>query len=103
MLGGDVKFGKIFELGGEDMYRHACDVGLEGVVSKVRDEARDPWCQMSTAGVVDCHLDQFCNLVAGEIARIGNVRFRVRRIYKGYALRGAAIAKTGHDDIAEGS
>lgn len=32
-----VQFSESFELGGQDMYRHACKVGLEGVVSKIRD------------------------------------------------------------------
>jgi bifunctional non-homologous end joining protein LigD len=34
-----VQFSDSFEIGGQEMYRHACNVGLEGVVSKVRDSA----------------------------------------------------------------
>ena len=33
----DVQFGESFEVDGREMYQHACGVGLEGVVSKVRD------------------------------------------------------------------
>lgn len=32
-----IQFSESFELGGQEMYRHACKIGLEGVVSKVRD------------------------------------------------------------------
>jgi bifunctional non-homologous end joining protein LigD len=35
--GTDVQFSESFEVDGPDMYAHACKVGLEGVVSKVRD------------------------------------------------------------------
>jgi bifunctional non-homologous end joining protein LigD len=35
--GTDVQFSKSFDMDGADMYGHACKVGLEGVVSKVRD------------------------------------------------------------------
>lgn len=35
----DVQFSDSFEIDGQEMYRHACKVGLEGVVSKVRDSA----------------------------------------------------------------
>jgi bifunctional non-homologous end joining protein LigD len=33
----DLQFSESFEVEGGEMYRHACKVGLEGVVSKVRD------------------------------------------------------------------
>jgi bifunctional non-homologous end joining protein LigD len=33
----DIQFSKSFETDGQEMYRPACKVGLEGVVSKVRD------------------------------------------------------------------
>jgi bifunctional non-homologous end joining protein LigD len=32
-----IQFSESFELGGREMFRHACKTGLEGVVSKVRD------------------------------------------------------------------
>jgi bifunctional non-homologous end joining protein LigD len=32
-----IQFSESFELGGREMFKHACQVGLEGVVSKVRD------------------------------------------------------------------
>jgi bifunctional non-homologous end joining protein LigD len=35
--GTDLQFSDSFEIDGRDMYVHACKVGLEGVVSKVRD------------------------------------------------------------------
>jgi bifunctional non-homologous end joining protein LigD len=35
--GTDIQFNESFELDGREMYEHACGVGLEGVVSKVRD------------------------------------------------------------------
>jgi bifunctional non-homologous end joining protein LigD len=33
----DVQFSETFEIDGEEMFKHACQIGLEGVVSKVRD------------------------------------------------------------------
>jgi bifunctional non-homologous end joining protein LigD len=33
----DVQFSESFEIDGPEMFKHACGVGLEGVVSKVRD------------------------------------------------------------------
>jgi bifunctional non-homologous end joining protein LigD len=33
----DVQFSESFEVDGPDMFAHACSIGLEGVVSKVRD------------------------------------------------------------------
>ena len=35
--GTDIQFSESFEVDGSEMYAHACKVGLEGVVSKVRD------------------------------------------------------------------
>ena len=35
--GTDLQFSESFEVDGPDMFAHACKVGLEGVVSKVRD------------------------------------------------------------------
>jgi bifunctional non-homologous end joining protein LigD len=32
-----IQFSESFEVNGPEMFKHACDVGLEGVVSKVRD------------------------------------------------------------------
>ena len=37
VTGTDVQFSQNFEVDGREMYQHACKVGLEGVVSKVRD------------------------------------------------------------------
>jgi bifunctional non-homologous end joining protein LigD len=34
-----VQFSESFEIDGQEMYQHACRLGLEGVVSKVRDSA----------------------------------------------------------------
>ncbi len=33
----DIQFSESFEIDGGEMYKHACTVGLEGVVSKVRE------------------------------------------------------------------
>jgi bifunctional non-homologous end joining protein LigD len=33
----DIQFSESFEISGKEMFKHACTVGLEGVVSKVRD------------------------------------------------------------------
>jgi bifunctional non-homologous end joining protein LigD len=33
----DIQFSESFEVGGGEMFKHACSIGLEGVVSKVRD------------------------------------------------------------------
>ena len=37
--GTDIQLSESFEVDGKEMYEHACKVGLEGVVSKVRDSA----------------------------------------------------------------
>ncbi|OSJ37259.1 DNA ligase, partial [Bradyrhizobium japonicum] len=37
IAGTDVQFSASFEIDGNEMFAHACKVGLEGVVSKVRD------------------------------------------------------------------
>jgi len=37
--GSDIQFSESFEVEGREMFAHACKVGLEGVVSKVRDSA----------------------------------------------------------------
>jgi bifunctional non-homologous end joining protein LigD len=37
IAGTDIQFSESFEVDGTEMYKHACTVGLEGVVSKVRD------------------------------------------------------------------
>lgn len=39
VAGTDVQFSESFEIDPKDMLAHACKVGLEGVVSKVRDSA----------------------------------------------------------------
>jgi bifunctional non-homologous end joining protein LigD len=37
IAGTDIQFSESFEVDGQEMYKHACKTGLEGVVSKVRD------------------------------------------------------------------
>jgi bifunctional non-homologous end joining protein LigD len=37
ITGTSIQFSESFEIDGQEMYQHACSVGLEGVVSKVRD------------------------------------------------------------------
>jgi bifunctional non-homologous end joining protein LigD len=39
ITGTDVQFSGSFEIEGREMFAHACKIGLEGVVSKVRDSA----------------------------------------------------------------
>jgi bifunctional non-homologous end joining protein LigD len=39
IAGTDVQFSESFEIEGREMFAHACKLGLEGVVSKVRDSA----------------------------------------------------------------
>ncbi|MGL9622414.1 non-homologous end-joining DNA ligase [Bradyrhizobium sp. U531] len=39
IAGSRVQFSESFEIDGRDMFAHACKVGLEGVVSKVKDSA----------------------------------------------------------------
>jgi len=39
ITGTEIQFSESFELEGREMFAHACKVGLEGVVSKVRDSA----------------------------------------------------------------
>ena len=35
----DIQFSESFEVDGQEMFKHACKIGLEGVVSKVRDSS----------------------------------------------------------------
>nr|WP_249804027.1 MULTISPECIES: non-homologous end-joining DNA ligase [unclassified Bradyrhizobium] len=37
IAGSDVQFSESFEIDGREMFAHACKIGIEGVVSKVRD------------------------------------------------------------------
>ncbi len=37
--GTEIQFRESFEIEGREMFEHACKIGLEGVVSKVRDSA----------------------------------------------------------------
>jgi bifunctional non-homologous end joining protein LigD len=39
IAGADVQFSESFEIEGREMFEHACKLGLEGAVSKVRDSA----------------------------------------------------------------
>jgi ATP-dependent DNA ligase len=39
IAGTDIQFSESFEIDGQAMFEHACKIGLEGVVSKVRDSA----------------------------------------------------------------
>ncbi|MGY4253410.1 bifunctional non-homologous end joining protein LigD [Bradyrhizobium sp. USDA 4516] len=39
LSGTDIQFSESFEIEGREMFAHACKLGLEGVVSKVRDSA----------------------------------------------------------------
>jgi bifunctional non-homologous end joining protein LigD len=39
LTGTDIQFSDSFEIDGREMFAHACKLGLEGVVSKVRDSA----------------------------------------------------------------
>ena len=39
IAGTDIQFSESFEIDGQEMFAHACKLGLEGVVSKVRDSA----------------------------------------------------------------
>jgi bifunctional non-homologous end joining protein LigD len=39
VAGTDIQFSESFEIDGREMFAHACKLGLEGVVSKVRDSA----------------------------------------------------------------
>ncbi|MBR0750395.1 non-homologous end-joining DNA ligase [Bradyrhizobium japonicum] len=39
IAGTEIQFSESFEIEGRDMFTHACKIGLEGVVSKVRDSA----------------------------------------------------------------
>jgi bifunctional non-homologous end joining protein LigD len=47
IAGTDIQFSESFEIDGQDMFAHACKLGLEGVVSKVRDGAYE---QLRLAG-----------------------------------------------------
>ena len=44
ITGTHVQFSQSFEVDGREMYQHACKVGLEGVVSKVRDSRYHSGC-----------------------------------------------------------
>jgi bifunctional non-homologous end joining protein LigD len=50
----DVQFSESFEVDGREMFKHACEIGLEGVVSKVRDSRylsgrRNDWVKKTCA------------------------------------------------------
>jgi bifunctional non-homologous end joining protein LigD len=47
IAGTDIQFSESFEIDGQDMFAHACKLGLEGVVSKIRDGAYE---QLRLAG-----------------------------------------------------
>lgn len=58
VAGTDVQFSESFDIDPKDMLAHACKVGLEGVVSKVRDSAYasgriNNWVKYRTGGA--CH------------------------------------------------
>ena len=42
IAGTEIQFSESFEVEGAEMYAHACKVGLEGVVSKVRESKYSP-------------------------------------------------------------
>lgn len=42
--GTDVQYGESFEFEGREMFAHACKLGLEGVISKVRDDPYPKGC-----------------------------------------------------------
>jgi bifunctional non-homologous end joining protein LigD len=47
IAGTDIQFSESFEIDGQDMFAHACKLGLEGVASEVRDGAYE---QLRPAG-----------------------------------------------------
>ncbi|MCK1307804.1 non-homologous end-joining DNA ligase [Bradyrhizobium sp. 45] len=47
--GTDVQFSESFEIEGREMFAHACKLGLEGVVSKVRDGPTSDWVKKTCA------------------------------------------------------
>ncbi len=61
----DVQFSESFEFDGQEMFKHACGVGLEGVVSKVRDSRyqsgrSNDWARKIRAQARDAAKLRFC-------------------------------------------
>ena len=61
----DVQFSESFEFDGQEMFKHACGVGLEGVVSKVRDSRyqsgrSNDWARKICAQARDAAKLRFC-------------------------------------------
>ena len=61
----DVQFSESFEFDGQEMFKHACGVGLEGVVSKVRDSGyqsgrSNDWARKICAQARDAAKLRFC-------------------------------------------
>src|ERR1700692_995461 len=61
----DVQFSESFEFDGQEMFKHACGVGLEGVVSKVRDSRyqsgrSNDWARKICAQARDAANLRFC-------------------------------------------
>jgi bifunctional non-homologous end joining protein LigD len=59
----DVQFSGSFEFDGQEMFKHACGVGLEGVVSKVRDSQSgrsNDWARKICAQARDAANLRFC-------------------------------------------
>jgi bifunctional non-homologous end joining protein LigD len=65
LTGTDIQFSESFELDGREMFAHACKVGLEGVVSKVRGGAyptgrTNDWGQEDLRAAGDADHCRFC-------------------------------------------
>jgi len=61
----DVQFSESFEFDGQEMFKHACGVGLEGVASKVRDSRyqsgrSNDWARKICAQARDAANLRFC-------------------------------------------
>ena len=83
IAGTDVQFSESFEVDGREMFTHACKVGLEGVVSKVRD-SRYPSGRSQRLGEEDLR-------AAGDA---DHRRLRARRKQVGRALSSAGARAT---------
>jgi ATP-dependent DNA ligase len=115
ITGTSIQFSESFEIDGQEMYQHACSVGLEGVVAKVRDSKypfgrSNDWlkktcAQRETLTIAGFALDgsKWDGLYLGrrkgdDLVYAGEGRPRLRQRYS-EALAGAAEA-IGQEDPA---
>jgi bifunctional non-homologous end joining protein LigD len=90
IAGTDIQFSESFDIDGQAMFEHACRVGLEGVVSKVRDGVKKTCAQRETLTIAGFALDggKWDGLYVGR--RKGNDLFYAGKVDHGFDKASAA-------------